>query len=91
MIEILLPLDIFENNQSGIFTLLDEECRMPNPQTASFMQKVIQKHGNCISLSYSNKTANDTRNRTGFTIRHFGHDVLYAAVRKSELNKFQHK
>ncbi|XP_031625631.1 myosin heavy chain 95F-like [Contarinia nasturtii] len=34
-----MVLDMLENKKFGIFSLLDEECRMPNPQTESFIQK----------------------------------------------------
>lgn len=78
------PLDMFESRTSGIFTLLDEECRMPNPQMSSFMQKVISIHERCsaFSLFRSNK-AFSQNTQCGFVIRHFGHNVFYATVNNS--------
>lgn len=76
--------DMFENKTFGIFTLLDEECRMPNPQIASFIQKVNTKYVDCsaFSLRYFDKNAsNCNKNTTGFIIRHFEQKVHYSVVK----------
>lgn len=64
---------MFEDKKVGIFGLLDEECRMPNPQTTSFMRKLRSNHGSAF----------DTRANTQyeFAIHHFGYEVLYTTVR----------
>lgn len=76
---------MFESKTSGIFTLLDEECRMPNPNTKSFMQKVVTYHGNCANFSMvpSKKIASDYVNSFGFVIHHFGQEVYYRTVQNS--------
>lgn len=61
---------MLEGKPFGIFSLLDEECRMPIPKTTSFIQKVITKHKN-----WPNKTASNNENC--FVIQHFGHKVQY--------------
>lgn len=77
---------MFEGKTAGIFKLLDEECRMPNPSFRSFMQKVITNHVNCISFSVtsSRKTAPDFVDGSGFAIRHFDQEVYYNTVNNSE-------
>lgn len=81
----MYDLDLFENEICGIFTLLEEECRMPNPQKTSFVQKVISKHRSCsvFSLYPSGKTGCMKNAQCDFIIRHFEQDVLYTAVRNS--------
>lgn len=69
---------MLENKLFGIFALLDEECRMPNPKTESFMQKITYRHRNCIAFSSLCRTKSD------FVIRHFGQDVTYNSVSISE-------
>lgn len=61
---------MFENRPNGIFSLLDEECRMPNPKTKSFLQKVSSQYGKGCDFF-------KTRTNDEFTIRHFGQDVHY--------------
>lgn len=67
---------MLEGRTFGIFDLLDEECRMPNPNVASFMQKVQSNHRAKLDFS-SNRSLNSC-----FVIQHFGHKVQYTTVRK---------
>lgn len=73
---------MFERRTSGIFDLLDEECRLPNPRIECFMQKVIVNHGRCrvFSSCQPNKTASQ-QNNYSFVIRHFSYEVLYTVVK----------
>lgn len=60
----------------GIFHSLDEECKIPTPKTASFIQKVISKHMNCNTFS----SRQPTKTSSHFVIQHFGHRVQYNSV-----------
>lgn len=76
---------MFENRATGIFILLDEECRMPNPQKTSFIQKVVSNHGGCgaFSLCPSNIADGIKQGQYDFIIRHFEQEVCYKAVRSA--------
>lgn len=67
-----LYLDMFENRKFGVFALLDE-CRMPNPRTESFIQKVVSNHQNSSDISIGRQSCE-------FVIRHFGQSVHYTPV-----------
>lgn len=70
-------LDLFENKISGIFSQLDDECKMLSPKTQNFMLKVISIHGESPSISQIR--AQDSH--SGFVIQHFAQKVSYTAVR----------
>lgn len=61
-----------ENKVSGIFALLDDECKLPQPNLNNFMQRVNSTHAKCDAFS----SIHD-----GFTICHFAKNVSYTAVR----------
>lgn len=77
---------MLESKTFGILSLLDEECRMPTPQTASFMHKVISAHTKCNAFSLCPpkqiRLHRGSNNLNGFVIQHFGHKVEYTTVMK---------
>lgn len=64
----------------GIFSLLDNECKMPQPKSNNFLDAVNSKHQACEAFSAKNVF----RNSIGFTIKHFARDVFYETVRNSQ-------
>lgn len=77
---------MFENKNSGIFALLDQECKMPSPRNASFMANVTSMHKNCSA--FSNQTR---KNTNSFAIYHFGQEVLYDTVSTQQPFKTKRK
>lgn len=71
---------MLEGKTYGIFPLLEEECRMPNPKTESFMQKVVSNHKNNKEFLLKKTGSNSTKNSNSFVIRHFGKEVNYSTV-----------
>lgn len=73
---------MLENKQRGIFALLDEECRKPNPQTKCFMQNVL--------LQYESRSHFFKSHINDFVIRHFGQNVCYTPVNfTTHISQFQ--
>lgn len=67
-------LDIFDNQPKGIFSLLDDECKLSSSDVPSFTAKVKKywndhpKFENSMLVPY------------GFTIQHFAKKVSYSTV-----------
>lgn len=69
-------LDLFENKISGIFSQLDDECKMQLPKLENFMQQVTSTHG--TSPFFTGIRTQDGNN--GFVIQHFAQKVSYNTV-----------
>lgn len=78
--ERIIHQDLLENKDSGIFALLDEECRMPNPKLDIFVLKVFSNHKDCSSFSRPHPSKDQ---QSGFVIRHFANSVFYSTVREN--------
>lgn len=77
--------DIIETKNNGIFTLLDEESKLPKP---SFLHFTTEVHGHWpnhfrLGLPRSSrlKAHRSIRDSEGFLIRHFAGAVCYQTVR----------
>lgn len=85
---IVFLLDMLEG-KFGILSILDEECRMPAPKTATFVQNVISKHNDAKIFSTcmnSKKTTSCGESKCGidFVIHHYGQKVQYTTVLKQQ-------
>lgn len=78
------PLELIESKTTGIFTLLDEESKLPKPSPTHFTSEVHntwQGHFR-IALPRSSrlKVHRTLRDEEGFLIRHFAGAVCYKTV-----------
>lgn len=76
-------LDLFEEKTLGIFHLLDNECKLKQPNLKNFKHAVIATHKNKIIQERAKTELN------GFTIRHFAQDVQYCCVRILKRRNFK--
>lgn len=82
--------DLFENRNTGIFSLLDDECKMRDPKLENFMQNFKSMHSSCPACSFfpsiCSKYPQSTQNE--FLIQHFARKVYYNSVRNFINNFF---
>ena len=80
-------LALLEAPPNGIFHLLDHQCKAPQASENSFCMAVNMKHRNHIFFKEPkiSKTC-PLDQSSGFIVRHFAGDVLYAAGHFLELN-----
>lgn len=73
-------LDLLENKTFGIFTLLDNQCKMKNPNLMNFVNTVKSTHQN--SQVFTEVRPNPAKTEcNSFIVRHFAHDVQYTTVK----------
>lgn len=80
LFKIISILDLFHNKQSGLFTLLNDECTFQNPSTDNFDSKLRSAWQRNVNtpISWNTRGRNPKENR--FVIRHFTNDVVYSTV-----------
>ena len=76
--------DLIETKGTGIFSILDEESKLPKPNAEHFTMEVHQKWAGHFRLALPRtsrlKIHRDTRDNEGFMIRHFAGAVCYRTV-----------
>ncbi|XP_069688949.1 myosin heavy chain 95F isoform X2 [Periplaneta americana] len=74
-------IDLIECKGTGIFSILDEESKLPKPSPEHFTMEVHQKWAGHFRLALPRtsrlKAHRDTRDNEGFMIRHFAGAVCY--------------
>ena len=74
-------IDLIEKKGHGIFSLLDEESRLPKPNYQHFTEAVHQHNFKHFRLAYPRKSKlrehRETRDDDGFLVRHFAGAVCY--------------
>lgn len=74
-------IDVIETKNNGIFTILDEESKLPKPLHTHFTSEVHGKWSNHFRLALPRssrlKTHRSLRDDEGFLIRHFAGAVCY--------------
>lgn len=82
--EILVLLDLIESKTKGIFTLLDEESKLPKPSFDHFTLEVHKAWNGHFRLSLPRtsrlKAHRTLRDEEGFLVRHFAGAVCYTTV-----------
>ena len=68
-------IDLLEGKPSGIFLLLDTQCKTPNGSEGGFMDSINKTHAKTAFL-VATKTAK-MRDDDGFIVRHFAGNVCY--------------
>jgi len=80
----LVFLDLIESKSNGIFTLLDEESKLPKPSFGHFTNEVHSAWQSHYRLSFPRssrlKAHRHIRDEEGFLIRHFAGAVCYNTV-----------
>lgn len=76
-------IGLLEHKTFGIFQLLDDECKLKQPNLGNFMLSVSSRHKDCkmlstLTTSLSNRAKTE---QEGFVIRHFARNVHYTTVR----------
>ncbi|KAK7108574.1 unconventional myosin-VI-like isoform X2 [Littorina saxatilis] len=83
-------IELVEAKGNGIFSLLDEESKLPTPKPEHFTSEVHGRNKNHFRLSHPRKsklkTHRDVRDDEGFLIRHFAGAVCYHTVQFLEKN-----
>lgn len=76
--------ELIESKSTGIFTLLDEESKLPKPSFAHFTSEVHNAWNNHQRLSFPRlsrlKAHRTLRDEEGFLVRHFAGAVCYNTV-----------
>ncbi|XP_037027761.1 myosin heavy chain 95F isoform X1 [Bradysia coprophila] len=74
-------IELIESKSTGIFTLLDEESKLPKPSFAHFTSEVHSSWNNHPRLSFPRlsrlKAHRTLRDEEGFLVRHFAGAVCY--------------
>lgn len=77
-------IELIESKSTGIFTLLDEESKLPKPSFAHFTAEVHKAWNNHYRLSLPRssrlKAHRTLRDEEGFLVRHFAGAVCYNTV-----------
>lgn len=77
--------ELIESKSNGIFTLLDEESKLPRPSYAHFTNEVHSAWNGHYRLSFPRasrlKAHRSLRDDEGFLVRHFAGAVCYNTVR----------
>ena len=68
-------IDLLEKKPSGIFLLLDTQCKTPNGTEAGFVKAVNETHAKAAFLAPVRKAK--LREDEGFVVKHFAGDVSY--------------
>lgn len=75
---------MIETKNNGIFTLLDEESKLPKPQYNHFTSEIYKHWANHFRLAFPRasrlKAHRGIRDDEGFLIRHFAGAVCYQTV-----------
>lgn len=83
-------IDIIESKTNGIFDILDEESRLPTPNSNHFTNNVHAKHPKHLRLDVPRKSKlkchREIRDDEGFLIRHFAGGVVYTTSQFIEKN-----
>jgi len=83
-------IDLIENKGSGIFSLLDEESKLPKPNCQHFTSAVHNNNGTHFRLALPRKSKlkehREIRDEDGFLIRHFAGAVCYTTKHFIEKN-----
>ena len=74
-------IDLIETKQTGIFSLLDEESKLPKPNYQHFTGQIFHKNGSHFRLALPRKSKlkehREIGDDDGFLIRHFAGAVCY--------------
>lgn len=77
-------IELIESKTNGIFTLLDEESKLPKPSFAHFTTEVHNAWNSHFRLSLPRssrlKAHRTLRDEEGFLVRHFAGAVCYTTV-----------
>ncbi|CAD5118005.1 DgyrCDS6746 [Dimorphilus gyrociliatus] len=83
-------IDLIEKKSIGIFDVLDEESKLPQPKPDHFTSEVHSKNKNHFRLSIPRKSKlkahREVRDDEGFLIRHFAGAVCYHTKQFIEKN-----
>ncbi|XP_011295457.1 myosin heavy chain 95F isoform X2 [Musca domestica] len=83
-------IDLIENKSNGIFTLLDEESKLPKPAAVHFTTEVHKAWSNHFRLGLPRssrlKAHRTLRDEEGFLVRHFAGAVCYNTEQFIEKN-----
>ncbi|RZF36972.1 hypothetical protein LSTR_LSTR004660 [Laodelphax striatellus] len=83
-------IDLIEGKQNGIFSLLDEESKLPKHCAAHFTTEVHKNWGNHFRLALPRtsrlKAHREIRDDEGFLVRHFAGAVCYQTSQFIEKN-----
>lgn len=83
-------IDLIESKTNGIFTLLDEESKLPKPSFAHFTSEVHSAWSNHFRIAFPRasrlKIHRGLRDDEGFLIRHFAGAVCYTTNQFIEKN-----
>ena len=83
-------IDLIETRGTGIFSLLDEESKLPKPNCQHFTSAVHNNNGNHFRLALPRKSKlrehREIRDEDGFLIRHFAGAVCYTTKHFIEKN-----
>ncbi|KAK2716032.1 hypothetical protein QYM36_010564 [Artemia franciscana] len=83
-------IDLIEYKNTGIFTLLDEESKLPKPSHTHFTSVVHGQHSSHFRLDLPRKSKlrdhREIRDDEGFMIRHFAGAVCYQTAKFIEKN-----
>ncbi|KAL3932462.1 MAG: hypothetical protein SGPRY_000692 [Prymnesium sp.] len=76
-------IELLEKSPTGIFPLLDAQCKMPKGSDKGFctaVQKQHAKHPNFLTLAASSLKVKTTTDDNSFVICHFAGDVCYTCT-----------
>jgi len=83
-------IDLIETKQSGIFSLLDEESKLPKPNYQHFTEQIFNKNSSHFRIALPRKSKlkehREIRDHDGFLIRHFAGAVCYQTKQFIEKN-----
>lgn len=86
-----LPTDLIESKGNGIFSLLDEESKLPQCSSTHFTTEVHRTWNNHFRLALPRnsrlKAHREIRDDEGFLVRHFAGAVCYQTVSWNYKNK----
>ena len=74
-------LDLVEKKPDGVFSMLDEECFLPNGTDANLLQKLHNTFGNHSNYKKNTKAANS------FGIVHFAGEITYSITGFMDKNR----
>ena len=83
-------IDLIEAKQHGIFSLLDEESKLPKPNYQHFTEQIFHHNGSHFRIDLPRKSKlkehREIRDDDGFLIRHFAGAVCYQTKHFIEKN-----
>jgi len=83
-------IDLIESKQAGIFSLLDEESKLPKPSYQHFTEQIFHNNNTHFRLALPRKSKlkehREIRDQDGFLIRHFAGAVCYQTKHFIEKN-----